>query len=68
MNNEVKVEFNVGKSKVSTIAGVPGGNLPEDGRRVMTINNAVSQIKKDMGIDVKELIDDVYANAVLLYI
>lgn len=49
MSNEVKVEFSVGKSKVSTIAGVLGGNLLEDGRRVITINNAISQIKKGNG-------------------
>ena len=63
----VIVEFNIGKTKIKTEATTPQGKINnEEGNRVMIINNAIQNIKKDLGIDLhkKENIHDL---ATVLY-
>lgn len=63
----VIVEFNIGSTKLKTEAVVPKGNsIPEEGLKVMIINNAIKNIKIDLGIDLHE-IEGIHDLATILY-
>ncbi|MDZ5610455.1 hypothetical protein U2I54_26420 [Bacillus pseudomycoides] len=64
--NEWKVEFTIGETKISTPAGIQSLlDIQEEGERVMEVNNAVSNIKKETGINLRDIIEDVHSNAVI---
>ncbi|EOO44225.1 hypothetical protein [Bacillus cereus] len=64
--NEWKVEFTIGETKISRLADVSSLDaIQEEGKRVMVVNNAVSKIKKDTGINLRDIIEDVHSNAVI---
>jgi hypothetical protein len=60
------VIFKIGKTEIKVKARIPINIADEKGKKVMIINNAVSDVKKDIGIDIKELVDDIYAIAEIM--
>lgn len=67
--NTCKVEFTVGEIKISTRVGVPMlEGMQEKGKKVMMVNRAVSDIQKETGINLRDIIEDVHASAVVQYI
>lgn len=56
--NKVKVGFQICDTKIMTIAAIPA-IANEEGRKVMTVNNAVNKIRKELHIDLKKLVSDI---------
>lgn len=47
-------------------ARVPQNNtIPDEGIRIMTINNAIEDVKKQYGVNPRNLFADVYKEAIL---
>ncbi|HDX9639002.1 TPA: hypothetical protein ACGXMH_001315 [Bacillus mobilis] len=64
--NEWKVEFTIGETKISTPSGIQSLlEIQEEGERVREVNKAVNNIKKEAGINLRDIIEDVHSNAVI---
>ena len=64
--NTVLVEFTIGKTKIKTEAIFPKGNNSEEGAKIMTINNAIQNVSRDLGIDLRD-IENIHDLAIILY-
>lgn len=64
----MKVVFKLDEEVISVDARVPVGNLPEDGRRVMTINNAIEDIKEKYSVNMRSKFEDVYSAAEIVLV
>ncbi|NRF96116.1 hypothetical protein HQN89_35560 [Paenibacillus frigoriresistens] len=57
------VTFKLGDTEISAKTTAPSISMDNTGKKVMIINNAITTIEKDTGIDLRKLIDDIYDNA-----
>lgn len=61
------VVFKIGETEIRAIGGVPV-SIPEGaGRDNMTMNNAISKVKEDLGIDLYKLDVSIKENAKVIY-
>ncbi|MEJ9111510.1 hypothetical protein LAV76_01925 [Bacillus paramobilis] len=60
--NEWKIEFTIGETKISRLVDVSSLEAIQE-ERVMVVNNAVSNIKKETGVNLRDIIEDVHSNA-----
>lgn len=62
------VIFTIGETEIKTTAGVPQSSLVQgEGRDNMVKLHAISQIRKDMGIDLFEIDKDIKEKAKIFY-
>lgn len=60
------VNFVIEGKSYEVKARVPQNNtIPDEGIRVMTINNAIEDVKKQYGVNPRRLFADVYKEAIL---
>lgn len=61
------VIFKIGDTEIKTIANGPtSSTIPEDGKRHMTILNAISKIKRETGINLNSIDEDISQKAIIL--
>jgi hypothetical protein len=62
------VVFKIGDIEIKTPAGVPTlSTIQGEGRDNMTINNALSKIKSDLGLDLRKMYSDIKEKATIFY-
>ncbi|MGG3920427.1 hypothetical protein ABEV41_00505 [Geobacillus thermodenitrificans] len=65
---EATVIFKIGDIEIKTKGRVPVlSTIPEDGKRNMTILNAMSKIKKEIGLDLYEIDEDINEKAEVIF-
>lgn len=68
INMKAAVIFKIGETEIKTLGGVPQtSSIPDEGKRHMTVLNALSQIKRDTGIDLQELDEDITEKAEVVF-
>lgn len=62
------VTFKIGDIEIKTTAKVPTlSSIPEDGKRNMTVLNAISKIKKETGLDLYGIDDGINEKAEVFF-
>ena len=66
--SKATVIFKIGEVEVKTEAGVPMlSNMPQDGKDNMTVNNALSILKKEFGFDFQNKYPNIKETAKVIY-
>ncbi|MCK2000760.1 hypothetical protein MZM54_05070 [[Brevibacterium] frigoritolerans] len=62
------VIFKIGETEIKTIAQGPVlSTIPEAGKKHMTVLNAISKIKKETGIDLNSIDEDISEKATVIF-
>lgn len=61
------VVFTIGEAEIKIEGGVPQlSSIPDEGKNVMTINNAISALNKSFGFDVVKKFPDIKKTAKII--
>jgi hypothetical protein len=65
---EATVIFKIGDIEIKTKGRAPVlSTIPEDGKRNMVVLNAMSKIKKEIGLDLYEIDEDINEKAEVIF-
>lgn len=61
MFNHAKVIFTIGETKIEVFAKIPNdNNIPKEARDTLIIDNAIKQVKKDIGVNLLHFEGSIY--------
>jgi hypothetical protein len=65
---EAIVIFKIGDIEIKTVGKVPQmSTIPEDGKKNMTVLNAMSKIKRELNIDLYDFDEDINEKAEVIF-
>jgi hypothetical protein len=60
------VTFLIGDTKITVETVSPNTMIKDEGRKVVIINNAIEKVKRDLGIDLRKVKDNIYNYATIV--
>ncbi|UXJ71377.1 hypothetical protein [Lysinibacillus fusiformis] len=65
---KAKVSFKIGEIEIVAFGGIPQlPNITQDGKDNMVLNSAISNVKKDLGIDLENKYPNIKGSATIYY-